>query len=476
MRVLFVEPPKDVWFVMGEYLSPPVGILSLASFLEAKNKTVDIKVIDCQAEKYDWKELEEQIESFQPEVVAPSGLGTCNAYSAARTAELAKKVNSSTTTIVGGQHFTALAEETLEGYPDIDIVVRGEGEQTLTELVEAHQKRGSLSDVKGLSFKHEGRVIHNPDRSLIKDLDMLPFPGYHFVEEHVEEYYFTLMTGKNTPFAIIEGSRGCLYSCSYCSQWRFWKRNHRMKSPKRIVDELEQVHTEYGTSFFWLADDNLTLGDRMNSLCNEIIRRDIADVTWFCQIRCDEIVHSKHLLAKMRKAGNVWILSGFDTPHPEILDSFRRKGINQPTAKEAVDLLRENDIFSQGMFIVGERRDSHESIEALREYADFLDPDIATFMTLTPFPGTEIYDNAKREGWIEDTNWSHYDMIHAIMPTEHLTRREVQEELYECYRSFYGKWKRRYQGLLSKNEITRRTYQYLARKAILTGLQSLIGI
>jgi len=442
---------------------------------EVRKATVPFSVV---LEKtFDAKELEEQIESFQPDIVAPSGLGTCNAYSVLRTAELAKKVSPSTTTIVGGQHFTALAEESLEGYPDINVVVRGEGEQTLVETAGTLQSHESLSNVRGISFRHDGKIIHTPNRPLISDLDALPFPGYHFLGEHMKEYYFTLMTGKDTPFAIVEGSRGCLHNCSYCSQWRFWKRSHRMKSPKRIVDEIERLHTEYGTSFFWLADDNLTLGDRMDNLCNEIMRRDIADdVTWFCQIRCDEVAQNKNLLAKMRKAGNVWILSGFDTPHAEILDSFRREGIDQPTAKKAVDLLRENEIFSQGMFIIGDRRDSHESIEALREYADFLDPDIATFMTLTPFPGTEIYDNAKREGWIEDTNWSHYDMIHAIMPTEHLTRKEVQEELYECYRSFYGKWKRRYQGLLSKNEITRRTYQYLARKAILTGLQSLIGV
>ena len=157
------------------------------------------------------------------------------------------------------------------------------------------------------------------------------------------------------------------------------------------------------------------------------------------------------------------------------MNAFRRKGIHKTTAKKSVDLLRENEIFSQGMFILGDWRDSHESIKELREYADYLDPDIATFMTLTPFPGTEIYENANREGRIEDRNWSHYDMIHAIMPTEQLTREEVQKELYECYRSFYGKWKRRYQGLFSKNEITKRTYQYLARKAIMTGLQSLIG-
>jgi anaerobic magnesium-protoporphyrin IX monomethyl ester cyclase len=137
-------------------------------------------------------------------------------------------------------------------------------------------------------------------------------------------------------------------------------------------------------------------------------------------------------------------------------------------------LLRAHDILSQGMFIIGNRRDTRDSIAAIRTYADELDPDIATFMTLTPFPGTELYDAAHRAGWIEDPDWSHYDMIHAIMPTEHLTRREVQQELYACYRHFYGSWRRRYQGLLSDNPITKRTYQYLARKAILTGLQSLI--
>jgi anaerobic magnesium-protoporphyrin IX monomethyl ester cyclase len=477
VRVLFVEPPKDVWFVMGDYLSPPLGILSLASYLQNRITNVDVRVLDCQAGKLGWKELEKQIDSLHPDVVAPSGLGTCNAYNVVRTTEIAKKANPSATTIVGGQHFTALAKESLEAYPEIDIVVRGEGEKTLEEIIKALEKQKPLSNVEGLSFRNEGKIFHTSNRPQIDNLDVLPFPAYHLVKEHMKEYYFTLMTGKDKPFAIIEGSRGCLHNCSYCSQWKFWRQTHRMKNPKRIVDEIEYLHKEYGTRFFWLADDNFTLGDRIDGICNEIIGRNLADnVEWFCQARSDTLVQNKERLAKMRKAGNIWILSGFDTPHSAIMDSFRRKGIDRTTAKKAVDLLRENEIFSQGMFIIGDRRESHESIEALREYADYLDPDIATFMTLTPFPGTEIYDEAKREGWIEDTNWTHYDMIHAIMPTEHLTKNEVQEELYECYRRFYGKWKRRYQGLFSKNEITKRTYQYLARKAILTGLQSLIGV
>ncbi len=473
MRILFVEPPKDFWFIMGQYIPPPFGILALAGYIEAHNDSVEIEVVDCQAEGLDWDGLRRRIESSQPDVVAPSGLSTSNAYVVLRAAELTKKVDPGIMTVVGGQHFTALVDEALRAYRCIDFVVRGEGEMTLSELVDAVEGRGLLSEVKGLSFRKGGEVIHNPDRPLICDLGSLPYPGYHFVEEHMKTYYFALMADKNTPFAIVEGSRGCRHDCSYCSQWGFWGRNHRAKSPERIADEMGRLREEYGSRFFWLTDDNLGLGERTSDLCNEIIKRDLYDVTWFCQARCDDIVRNKELLPKMREAGNTWMLLGLDSSSSEILRSFRRDGIDGSKAKGAVDLLRENDVFSQGTFIIGHRSDSHESIEALRKYADWADPDIATFMTLTPFPGTDIFEVAKRRGWIEDWNWSNYDMVHAVMPTERLTREEVQEELYGCYDSFFGSWPRRYRGIMSKNPITRRTYQYLARQAIMTGLRKL---
>ncbi len=125
------------------------------------------------------------------------------------------------------------------------------------------------------------------------------------------------------------------------------------------------------------------------------------------------------------------------------------------------------------MFIIGERKDTAESIANLREFANELDPDFAIFATLTPFPGTEIFEEAKRNGWIEDFNWSHYDMAHAIMPTETLSRKEVQEELYQCYRSFYGSWRRRLQGIFARNEFKRRIYWHMAGKGILGQLKTL---
>jgi len=439
VKVLLVEPPKDFWFIMGQYIPPPFGLLCLAAYVEERLPWAEVEVVDSQSEGLDWDGLEARLEEAEPDVVAPSGMATANAFYAVRTAEVAKKLFPETVTVLGGQHFTALADETLRAYPFIDYVVRGEGEETFTELLRA---------VK------EGRIA--------------AVPG------HMDGYYFSLMADQGKPFAIVEGSRGCRHDCSYCSQWRFWRRCHRHKSPERVVDEFERLYSEYGSRFFWFADDNFGLGDQTKDICRGLVDRGLGDeIEWFCQVRVDDVVENPGTVESMREAGAVWALVGFDSPSLDTLRSFRRRGIDESRAMKAVELLRSNDLFIQGTFIIGERGDSHESIEALRLYADRLDPDIASFFVLTPFPGTEVYEEARRGGWIMDDNWAHYDMVHAVMPTMHLTREEVQEELYKCYEDFFGSWDRRFRGIGSRNPVTRRTYAYLSKQALLMQLKSL---
>jgi len=474
MKVLFVEPPKEFWFIMGEYLPPPLGILQLAAFLEDRIKDVEIEVLDCQAKQLDWRGLEKRIESFDPDVAASSGLATCNTYTVVRTLEAAKKVKPDVLTVTGGQHFTVMAQESLETYPEIDVIVRGEGEETLVELVQAFSEKKSFSCIKGISFRHDGEIRHNPPRPLIRNMDDLPFPGYHFVEDTIHKYHFKMMAGSKTRYAIIEGSRGCPHRCKFCTQWKHWLGRWRSKSAKRIADEMEFCLQNYGSKFLWLTDDNFGLGRRADDLCDEILRRGLSDnIMWFVQARCDDIVKHKDLLPKMRKAGNYWLLLGVESHRESTLETFNKK-YNPEDANRAVKLLKENGIFSQAMFIIGERKDSKESIASLREYANDLDPDLAIFMILTPFPGTEIFETAKRNGWIEDYNWANYDMVHAIMPTETLSREEVQEELYRCYRNFYGSWSRRLRGVFSANKLKRRTYRYMARQGLLQQIRSLV--
>lgn len=472
MRILFVEPPKAEWFVMGEYLPPPYGIIQLAAYLEREVKEAEISVLDCNGQQIDWKDLERRIDAFDPTVVASSSLATCNTYVVLRTLETAKKVNPDILTVTGGQHFTATADQSLMEYKEIDVIVRGEGEQTLTELVKNVDKKSSLLGVNGISFRQGERIVHNPDRPLIEDLDSLPFPGYHLVKDTIKKYHFTAMAGPNAAYALIEGSRGCKHTCTFCTQWRHWQASWRLKSPKRVAEEMEFCNRNYGSRFVWLTDDNFGAGSRPNDIADEIIKRKIPkDVTWFVQARCDDIVRNEDVLPKLRKSGLTWVLLGVENPDPATLNDFK-KGITPEDAKKAVRLLKDNDIFAHAMFIIGSRKDNRKSILNVQEFANDLDPDFAMFGCLTPFPGTEIYEEAKRNGWIEDFNWSHYDMTHAIMPTETLTTAEVQEELYECYRSFYGQWSRRLRGLFSSNNLKRRVNWHMATRGILRELKA----
>jgi anaerobic magnesium-protoporphyrin IX monomethyl ester cyclase len=470
MKVLFIEPPKEFWFVMGEYMPPPLGILELAAYLESKNNW-EIEVVDSQAEKFDWNKLETRIAYSHPDVVVSSALATCNTYTVLRTLELAKKVDLDT--VVGGQHFTALADESLRKYPEIDFIVRGEGEITLYELIQCLEQNGPLIKVDGISFRHGNEIIHNPPRPLINNLDNLPLPGYHFVGEHMNKYHFKMMAGSNAGYAMVEASRGCDYKCTFCTQWGYWGGRWRTKSPKRIVDEMEHLYQEYDTSFLWITDDNLGLGKSTEAICDELINRGLSeDIMWFVQARSDSIIKNQEILPKMRKSGNYWVMAGLERHDDLTLKSYH-KGIKSHDSKLSMDLLKKNDIFAQATLIIGDREDSHGSIEKLREFVNHVDPDLAIFMILTPFPGTGLYETAQKNVWLEDLNWSNYDMAHAVMPTEHLSRFEVQEELYKCYRSYYGSMKRRITGLFSRNKFKRKTYRYMASHGLLQSLRDL---
>jgi anaerobic magnesium-protoporphyrin IX monomethyl ester cyclase len=473
VRILFIEPPKDIWFVMGEYLPPPYGIIQLAAYLEKHVNDLHVEVLDCNAEKVDWKNMEHRIAAFKPDVVACASLATCNAYAVAKTLETAKRVTPTVLTVTGGQHFSVTAQESLQQFPEIDVIVHGEGEQTLTELVKTYQTKFDFSHIRGISYRHGNITVQNPPRPQIENLEDLPFPGYHLVKENMGKYHFSAMGGKNNPYTLIEGARGCNHQCSFCTQWRHWQACWRVKSAKRIADEMAFCNREFGSKYIWLTDDNFGAGQRPAEIAEEIIAKQLPDdVSWFVQARCDDIIRNKEILPRLRRSGLNWVLLGVENSNPQTLEAFK-KGITPADAKTAVRLLQDNGIFAHAMVIIGSRKDTHQTIAQLREFANDLDPDFVMFGILTPFPGTEVYDEAERNGWILDRNWSHYDMIHAIMPTETLSPREVQEELYLCYRSFYGSWSRRFGGLFSSNRLKRRVFWHMAGSGVLGKVKSL---
>jgi len=472
-KILFVEPPKDYWFLMGEYLPPPTGLLTLAAYVEEKLPEIEIEILDCQAEKKNWKDVEGFIESFDPSIVAASGF-TCNAYACVKVAEIAKNVSDGIITVLGGQHFSFAAEESLNDFLEIDYIVRGEGEDTLVELIGALRGEKEANRVKGISFEHNKKIIHTPKRPLIENLDILPYPAYHLVEKNIKKYHFTMMAGKNKRYLILEGSRGCFHRCSFCTQWRHWDSVWRTKSARRIADEMEYLNERFDGGFMWLTDDNFSYDKRAKELWQELRPRKFTDdITWFFQARTDDISNNPDMVAKLRDVGNNWVLMGVENNSPEILKDFKKK-VLVDDAFNAVRILNDNDIFTQSMFVIGSRRDTSESIEKLREFSLDLDVGLALYTVLTPYPGTEIYEKALQNGLIKDTNYANYDMIHAIMPTETLSQHEVQEELYRCYRAFYGSLSKNIAGLFSKNEIKRKVHRHMAGKKVLSNLRRMI--
>jgi anaerobic magnesium-protoporphyrin IX monomethyl ester cyclase len=472
-KLLFVEPPRTTWFMMGEYLPPPFALVTLASYVERELPGVEIDIIDCQADQLDWKGLERYIESTNPSMVLTSGF-TTNTYTCAKTCEIAKIVNEKIITVVGGVHFSFTPEESLRGFPEIDYIIRGEGERTLVDLIKTLQTNGKLTQVQGISYRKNNTILHNPPRPLIENLDTLPYPAYHLVEKNMKRYHFTMMAGRNTRYLILEGARGCEHQCSFCTQWKHWGAQWRTKSPKRIADEIEFLNETYGGVFLWFTDDNMNLGHRGKQLYEELKhKRCKDDIMLFFQARIDDIARHPDSVAKLREVGTYWILCGVENDAQETLNEYK-KGIKTSDAYAAMNIMKQNDVFSQAMFVIGARRDTHESIERLRRYSVDLPCDLAIYCVLTPFPGTTYYETAKLNGWIEETNYSNYDMTHAIMPTESLTRKEVQEELWRCYRMFYGSLTKNMARVLSKNKLKRTLYQHMAGQFVLGKLRRLI--
>jgi anaerobic magnesium-protoporphyrin IX monomethyl ester cyclase len=472
-QILFVEPPRHYWFVMGEYCPPPTTLLILAAYVEREIPNIEIEILDCQAEHMNWEGLSQYIESTDPSIVLTSGF-TCNAYSCARTAEIAKQVNNDIITVVGGIHFSSIPEESLINFPEIDYIIRGEGEQTLVELIRTMNNGKKIDKIKGISYRHKGKIIHTSPRPFITNLDTLPYPAYHLIEDYIKHYHFSMMAGRNTQYMVLEGARGCEYKCSFCTQWNHWGGMWRTKSVKRIVDEIEYLNETFGGVFLWFTDDHTKLNIRGKKLYNELKHRKCKDeIMLFFQARTDDVAKYPEVIKNLREVGTYWIMCGVENHSKEILNEFK-KGTNTPDAYKAMKILKENDVYSHAMFVIGSRSDTYESIEQLRQFSLDLAPDLAIYTTLTPFPGTIYFETARKNGWIEDYNYTNYDMAHAIMPTATMTRKEVQKELWKCYHRFYGSYRKNFAGILSRNKLKRTMYRHMAGQHVLTQLRRLI--
>ncbi len=403
--------------------TPPLGLGYLAAVL--RERGFKVKIIDDLVEKLSTKELFRRLKNSLV-VGITSTTPTFNA--ALRYAQRIKEIFPHVFVILGGVHVTLKPRDALK-HPFVDAVCIGEGEETIVEVAERVEAERSLEGVRGVHFRKDGRIVRNKPRSLISDLDSLPFPAFDLMP--LEKY--SLLGFRLEQFPVIT-SRGCPFRCRYCSSSLFMGRRFRARSAENVVDEIEWLIDEFAAKHIAFSDDTFTLNNRrVEAICDEIIRRGL-EVEWSCSSRVDTI--RPELLKKMRQAGCTTIYYGAESASPHVL-KYYRKGIDIGKIERAVKLTKKAGISVVCSFIIGAPMETREDIERTISFAIKLDPDYAQFTILTPYPGTEIYEEAKRENLLITENYDDYTAAKPVLKNQHMSPDELLGLLKRCYLRFY---------------------------------------
>jgi len=378
MRIALVSPKWNKR--ANDY--PPLGLAYLAAVLERAGHQVG--VFDCGLDPD--TPLEEDVRhvcAFDPHIVGVTAM-TSLYHNALETAILLKAYLGRSI-IVGGPHATVYPERVLAESPVIDYVVRGEGEETILELVHALDGGNrDLSTINGLTYRLRGEVVSNPDRALIADLDALPFPARHLFD--LKRY--GLCTPEGQPMVTILSSRGCPYNCSYCFKG-IVGRTHRQRSPGNIIAELQRVIDHYGIRNFYFIDDLFTIDLRRLEAITERLIAEKLDIRWQCLGRVDRV--NVEILQKMHTAGCRRIHYGIESGNREVLQRIG-KGIRLDQVRQAVRWTQEAGIHVKGYFMLGLPGDTEETMQQTIDLATELNLDEAMFSLTTPFPGTRLWD------------------------------------------------------------------------------------
>jgi radical SAM superfamily enzyme YgiQ (UPF0313 family) len=379
------------------------------------------------------QEILNSISAYKPDFIGLYST-TFGWKKAIQTASDIKRILKDVFITVGGPYPIAMQERCLMDSQAIDSIVTGEGEITVVEMLERLSHGKGLRGVEGVIFREKGEIIKNPPRPLITELDSLPFPARELLD-NARDYIPPPATYRRKPVAVIITSRGCNRRCIFCFQIdKERKHGIRYRSVENVMQEIE-LCLKQGYREIKFLDDTLTADyDRAMQIAQEIKNRRL-DFTWFASACVNQV--DKPLLRAFKDAGCWAILLGAESGVQKNLNILK-KGITLEQTRKAVKAAKEVGLKVYTPFIFGIPGETFE--EGLRtiEFACEIDPDIANFHALTPFPGTELYDNIQRYGKMSEDLTDFTYQGAAFIPYS-MTRQEISMLRQIAFRRFYSR-------------------------------------
>ncbi len=397
---------------------PPLGIMYMASVLEKAG--FSCQIIDCDVVPDSMEKLS------QLDGVEMVGISACTVTynSALKIAAEIKQRTPSTKVVLGGPHVTFTAEETVRE-EWVDVVVRGEGEETILELAQYFlQGKGALENIVGITYKDTVDLQSTPDRPFIENLDSVPFPARHLVD--YSKYLH--------PGGIVTG-RGCPYKCQFCAAGPLSGHQYRVRTVHNVLEEIKECYQKYHICQFSFVDNTFTAyPERTLQFCAALKKLDIP-ISWGCYSRVNVV--SPEILKTMAGSGCTQIQYGAESGSDYILKSIS-KGITTDMVRRAVKWALDVGMSVECSFIIGHPEDTLETAEQTAQFAEELksyDSQGRVFTNIgvaVPYPGTVLAQHAEELGiTILSQDWDRYNLIDPVIDTKHLNHRELRRMIFD---------------------------------------------